>query len=721
MCPPEKEVGPGQIFNISYGTPMYDAASAIVNGKGEVRAETSQPVMAMHEMGSITALIPEASDAGTNEEYLKDGGSGDVAFPHGNIKVLATVGEHYEGEPVVGVPDGMGAYLYDEETVRLVVQSESYGFVSGFESLPWFTNMDMMVNNGTASYTGSHVQYADYDRTMLSNFMLSEESAAGMIKGFGNLIEMSYNLKGEMVMARNRTGATTVGAHFSNTDKDGKYVLSQDAKHADWLMQSLCSAHLEEPEQWGEGHGLVDRIYVTNEEWMTFADDATAAVGLSAHAIDVATKTAHALGVFHQGGFEKIVEIMPGSSSHVAFAISGYNGDFSGGLAGPTIDRRNAMYTRADGMPYVWTRNLHPARVYVGVKGLDEMGNPATDFLSRNGLRYGKVYGFACNTTETGYRDAWHQAHYTGDMVQGKFVALNWTWTGEVVNFEHDPAWMWQDAVGVDGMEWWTAAGPNSGGAKTEHLSPFVDGTSSYVQGSTAGYFGKYTLELATALAGMTGMDLPDMVDSSYLLYQGETDVVDLIDLGGKGQLACGFNATYMYDSVTVTETDMGVYCTVNSVRTTFEDVDGLEVISAAEGHFVILQEDGGNDFGERTFIAQLVDAPPMDYKFIAMSGGPANTRMRAGVGIPAGSNLYTASHEFSGIVDLSGMLYKVGNDFYLGESYKGYEKRAAEALVPINSKYILLGLQAHNMVGGIVYLQSADRGGQWLLYQPSI
>ena len=49
---------------------------------------------------------------------------------------------------------------------------------------------------------------------------------------------------------------------------------------------------------------------------------------------------------------------------------------------------------RPDGSNYVFPKYVVPARVYVGVKGRDATGAVATDFLSRNGLAYGKVYGF---------------------------------------------------------------------------------------------------------------------------------------------------------------------------------------------------------------------------------------------------------------------------------------------------------------------------------------
>lgn len=52
---------------------------------------------------------------------------------------------------LVGVPDGLGSYLYDNDTVRAICQSESYGPLR-YESYPF------PVNDGAATFTGSHVQ-----------------------------------------------------------------------------------------------------------------------------------------------------------------------------------------------------------------------------------------------------------------------------------------------------------------------------------------------------------------------------------------------------------------------------------------------------------------------------------------------------------------------------------------------------------------------------------
>ena len=72
-----------------------------------------------------------------------------------------------------------------------------------------------------------------------------------------------YNLNGELVGPRNRDGPTTSGAHFSNTDAEGNWIVKGVPKRADWHMQSLCAAHLEQKYNWGDGIGFEDDIFLT--------------------------------------------------------------------------------------------------------------------------------------------------------------------------------------------------------------------------------------------------------------------------------------------------------------------------------------------------------------------------------------------------------------------------------------------------------------------------
>jgi len=755
-------------------TPDYATRSRTIPDDCHRNKLTFTPV------GKTTALIPEATDAKysavdsdgvptgiVDESLLKDGGNGDVDFPFGDFKAIATVGEyHSDNQVVVGVPDGMGAYLVDATTIRVIVQSESYGTVHGYEAYP-FT-----VNAGTtgATFTGSHVQYIDYDRDKMRFFMENAASADTMIKGMGELIIDAKNLAGDDVAKRVVGGPTATGAHFSNTNAAGAWQLKTTPNFADWIMMSLCSAHLEEKYQWAVAGkpniGLPSRMFVTNEEWMNYAssDTVTEVVGLPAHAVDLdgttadsAIGTSWALGSMTQGGFEKIIEFSTGEENYVAFAVSGYNGAFGGLKTADFVARRQtlagnraASQAKADGTnAWVWPKNIVPARIYIGMKGRkdDCTAETTPTFLGKNGLRCGQMYGFATDMSATGansvdglYRDAWHKdvaKAVKGATVTGKFLPIKWHWGSAaggsptaIKNFEADGSWDFQDApmhAPNTNYQFWTAKGPNEDGKKTEHCSPaYIDATpSAFTQTSTAGYFGDYIMEnLATELGGgMTAMTtrtmFPQTIDAKYYMWQGETDITSLIDLGGKGKRADGADHLKNCDN----HGDDGL-CV--GEKSTFEDIDGFDVVTSAEGRYALIFEDSGNDYGERALIAKLdpTAGTALSYKWMAQSGGSHNTRMLAKAGIPAGVNPGSGTHEFSGTIDLSGMLkYKADNSGYelatAGDIADGAKKHAQEKATSINDKLIVVGLQCHNFVSGIIYWLAGDRGGQWLVYKP--
>ena len=394
------------------------------------------------------------------------------------------------------------------------------------------------------------------------------------------------------------------------------------------------------------------------------------------------------------------------------------------------VEKRNEWYApRKDGKEWVKAQNIVPARIYVGKKGYMEDGSPAPedDFLAKNGMRYGKVYGYAVDMSEDGpssgmWRDAFHkdaEKALNGAEVPGFWMPIDWQWNGTVVDFIHDGAWDFQDAVpnAPEGYQFWNAKGNDESGCKTEHNTPIhTPGVSGFIQSSTCGYFGEYILTgLADALEGLEGNELPGPIASNYIVYQGELDIRDQIHLGGKGQYVEGKNATSNYSGSSIKKVD------------TFEDIDGFEAIYGADGKsYVIIQEDSGNRYGERQFIAELHHDGPLDYYFIAQSGGDLNTRMAAGVGIPAGSNqpdrYGRSGHEFSGICDLSGFLTTdEDGEFSLMYDDFGYTMLEERAKVHINDKDIVLNLQAHNMFGGPFDFFKGDRGGQWLLYKPDV
>jgi hypothetical protein len=208
--------------------------------------------------------------------------------------------------------------------------------------------------------------------------------------------------------------------------------------------------------------------------------------------------------------------------------------------------------------------------------------------------------------------------------------------------------------------------------------------------------------------------EVPAMFDGTWYVYQGELDITSQVKLGGKGEYADGRDATRNWDDAD------------GEGKVTFEDIDGLEVVYSNDGKlYAIIQEDSGNDLGERMFITSPLehedDGEELTYYFIAMSGGSRNTRMTEGVGIPKGTNCEANAHEFSGIFDMSGLIRKQDGEYMLSASDEGHHKRKQDKKVNINDKTIIIGLQAHNMYCGVIEAFQADRGGQWLLYNPHI
>lgn len=671
-------------------------------------------------LGWHTARLAEASDAGSKAEYRVDGKDGDVAFPHGNLKPIYTIGEYdaITGYMPTGVPDGMGAMKLDDVTMRFISQSESYGYLGGYPTFP------MEVNGGAAKFTGSKAFYVDYDIAQMKEFMTHSGPAAPMIRGAGSLIETVVNLKGDQVQARNTANANTAHSkpHYSQTSASGVHVQT-DATKAEslasgtWNFMSFCSSHLEEKHQWGANIGFEDDIYLVPEEW-TAVDDSRVTtygyVGLPVHAIDVQTKTSYAVGAFGQGGYEKVVEVNCGNSRFACVSLSGYNGNF-GGDQSTFIGRKQAVTpTRSDGSAWAYTQNVVPARMYIGVKGYTAAGVDCTadnscGFLEKNGLAYGKVYGFAVDSS-TADRDAFHKGalHASTATLSGAWASTNWQWDGTVKDFEHDIAWEFQESPIIDGAasathKFWTAKGRDASGAKTEHNSPNpgFDQFGTFVQGSTAGYYGIYsTPTLKTVLDGLTGSALPSSIPGTYELIEGESDVNDRIHLGGKGMRADGANQTMMYDK--------------DADKSTFEDIDGLEWIRASDGDYFVIEEDGGNRFGERVFISKKPEAGVNpEYHFVAQAGGSKNTRSMSKVSVPPKTWTRATSFEFSGVVDFSGILSQ--------STLGGFARRTAEAAVAINDKIIALGLQAHGISSGLMQAFGLDRGGQVFAWKPQI
>ena len=131
---PDADTPPGRVCRDSSRLTWSGATEAVISNTGFAQdiLETLELYADGFTIGSTRELIVEAQDAAVSGATVKDGQSGDTDFPFGEIKAIATMGERSvcdesTGQTVVGKPDGVGAYLLNDRTVRLIYQSESYG------------------------------------------------------------------------------------------------------------------------------------------------------------------------------------------------------------------------------------------------------------------------------------------------------------------------------------------------------------------------------------------------------------------------------------------------------------------------------------------------------------------------------------------------------------------------------------------------------------------
>lgn len=220
----------------------------------------------------------------------------------------------------VGILDGLGAYELDAQTVRVLANHE----------LLHFRGNSYEVSNGsggTFTMTGARVSYFDIDKSTLR------------IIDSGLAYNTIYDANGNV--------ATDLS--FQNDSLNG--------------FSRFCSSSLFEPEQFGPGLGLVDRIYFTGEE----DGSGFNLIGGAEWALDPATGNFWAVPAMGRGAWENVTQIDTGLTNYVAFILADDSSPFDADPNDPE-DEASPLY------------------LYVGEK------NPAGDFLARNGLRDGKLY-----------------------------------------------------------------------------------------------------------------------------------------------------------------------------------------------------------------------------------------------------------------------------------------------------------------------------------------
>lgn len=676
----------------------------------------------MTSIGETTALIPQAGISYAPEN-LQDGGSGNTDFPYSDFKPLATVGEidPASGHVLTGYPDGQAAWLQDDDTVRVAYQSESYGTLSN-ETYGW--EMD-----SGATFTGSHIHYMDYDRAAFADFLNNDSAANEMFEGAGHLFSTVYNVFGEVVTGKS-ADASDLGAKWGNqTLADGtlvEFLEEQQLTQGDFYFHSFCGAFFEQANKYGDDIGFEDDVWFMAEEWnignSMYGEQAdgtsgneffTTTMGLASMVVDVENETAYTVPVLGQSGYEKIMPINPGHEDYVVMVMAGYNLNFE-----PA-----------------------PLKIYIGKKGVDANGDALTEdanerdsFLGRNGLLYGQLYGMAA-TDETyaalGIEDVDADAKMldeymtnadAADTFSVRYAPTSYQWDGfDTPEAAKDTEmFLWQQ----DGDDGEADSQPDgytffNGDTKVEHPAVDPDITKHrYVQNMTeeGGQLGIEFTNIVEELINndADGNGLPDYLTADVTRILAAVDGSLTLETGGQGNAPVGEDNPNGTETA-ATHVEAGVSKSVAP--------DGLQWIKTSDGDYLIVDEDSGNDYGERKYILP-IDSETMELAeegtgyFLAQAGGKLNPRAIAEVAATEGGFSGADSSEFSGTWNVTHLVAKKADgSFYTQEELAGTGAQEVIGSLPLAEQTLLGVVQHRGESGGIVEDRLADWGGQIFLF----
>ena len=218
---------------------------------------------------ALTGLIAAGSTGSAANDSMADGENGWTVTP------IHTVGESYGDYTPPGILDGLGAYEFDANTVRVLATHELLNF-RGYEYL---------VNEGGVdefSLTGARVSYFDIDKD------------TRQIVGSGLAYDTIYDAD----------GTRAADASFLSNDFAG--------------FSRFCSASLFEAGEFGGGRGFEDRIFMTGEEDGGFFNP----VGGAEWALDPDTGEMWQLPDLGRGAWENVTTLDTGDPETVAVLLA---------------------------------------------------------------------------------------------------------------------------------------------------------------------------------------------------------------------------------------------------------------------------------------------------------------------------------------------------------------------------------------------------------------
>ncbi|MEK9703812.1 MAG: choice-of-anchor I family protein, partial [Deltaproteobacteria bacterium] len=150
---------------------------------------------------------------------------------------------------------------------------------------------------------------------------------------------------------------------------------------------------------------------------------------------------------------------------------------------------------------------------------------------------------------------------------------------------------------------------------------------------------------------------------------------------------------------------------------------DGLQWVKTSDADVLFVDEDSGNDYGERKF-AIVLNPDDLTLKedgvghFLAMAGGSKNPRAVNGIAAYPGAFSRATSSEFSGSWNVTALVTKKPDGaFYSIEELAGTGEQAINSSVTLAETTMIGVVQHAGESGGAVAERKADQGGQIFMF----
>jgi hypothetical protein len=146
---------------------------------------------------------------------------------------------------------------------------------------------------------------------------------------------------------------------------------------------------------------------------------------------------------------------------------------------------------------------------------------------------------------------------------------------------------------------------------------------------------------------------------------------------------------------------------------------DGLYWAKTSDGDYLIVDEDSGNDYGERKYVLTIdADMNVTDGHLLGLAGGKFSSRYQAGVSALGGAFTKPGTSEFSGSWPVTALIErKADGSFYSMDELSGSGRQDIRGTIATADQTFIGVVQARSESSGTVEMNGGDAGGQIFMF----